>query len=39
MILSTVRGDFKSFFGKKRKTWEPWKTDFNSALTRGHGFE
>ena len=32
MILSIVRGDFKSFFGKKTNTRETWKTGFKPNI-------
>ena len=35
MILSIVRGDLKSCFGKKTKTWVTWKTDFKPNISAG----
>ena len=35
MILSIVRGDFKSFLGKKTNTRETWKTYFKPNILEG----
>ena len=35
MILSIVRGDFKSFLGKKTNTPETWKTYFKPNILEG----